>query len=66
MNSLSIHSFFYDFFNIPIPDVKVVVLVGGGGKPLKISALSAFFSNDIDVESCPHTREATFFAYQPD
>ena len=66
MSTLSIHAFFFDLFSIRIPDVKTEILAGGGGNRLKISALSAFCSNNIDVESCPHTLGAAFCAYQPD
>ena len=66
MNANSIQSFFYDFFNIQYLDIETVALDGEeDGKQIQISTLNTFDSNNIDVESCLHTVEATFCAYRP-
>jgi len=62
MNTLSVNSFFYDWFSLRMPEVKTVVLTGEtAGKPLQINA---FNLNNIYVESCSRNFEAAFCAYQ--
>ena len=63
MNPLFIRPFFFNVFNMRSLRVEGITLAGGG-KRLKISTLSAFCPNVIDVESCSDILGAAFSAYQ--